>query len=33
MAEIQHYNLVQKLDEADKELMGSPSLLGMTMLQ
>ena len=32
MAEIQHYNLVQKLDEADKTLMGSPSLLGMTML-
>ncbi len=33
MAEIQRYNLVQKLEEADKNLMGSPSLLGMSMLQ
>lgn len=32
MAEIQRYNLVQKLEEADKNLMGSPSLLGMSML-
>lgn len=32
MAEVQRYNLVQKLEEADEKLMGSPSLLGMTML-
>lgn len=33
MAEVQRFNLVQKLEEADEKLTGSPSLLGMTMLQ
>lgn len=32
MSEVQRFNLVQKLEEADEKLMGSPSLLGMTML-
>lgn len=32
MAEIQKYSLKEELRKADDELMGSPSLLGMTML-
>lgn len=32
MAEVQKYSITEKLKEADQNLMGSPSLLGMTML-
>ena len=32
MAEVQKYSTTEKLKEADQNLMGSPSLLGMTML-
>ena len=32
MAEVQKYSTVEKLKEADNELTGSSSLLGMTML-
>lgn len=32
MPEIQKYSLIEELKKADETLMGSPSLLGMSML-